>query len=98
MKYIENDLPHEVSELVCLKCLNRWIGVYPEDVPLKELECKCGAVGYVIKTGQTLDDPDSVDAECKTCGHIENGKCKLGLHSDERYYCGYWKDKRSDKE
>lgn len=51
----EEHLPHEVSELICLKCLHRWIGVYPEGTPLKDLECQCGAVGYVIKTGQTLD-------------------------------------------
>lgn len=46
--------PHEVSELICLKCLNRWIGVYPEELLLKNIECKCGKSGYVIKTGQTL--------------------------------------------
>ena len=59
MTDIEQNLPHEVSELICLKCLNRWIGVYPTDTPLKELECKCGKVGYVIKTGQTLPDVPS---------------------------------------
>lgn len=53
---IECNLPHEVSELICLKCHARWIGVYPESVLLKDIECKCGAVGYVIKTGQTLND------------------------------------------
>lgn len=53
---IELNLPHEVSELICLKCYNRWIGVYPESVLLKDLECKCGAIGYVIKTGQTLSE------------------------------------------
>ena len=56
---IELNLPHEVAELICLKCLNRWIGVYPSELPLKDIECKCGEVGYVIKTGQTLTDvPD----------------------------------------
>ena len=44
--------PHEVSELICLKCLHRWIGVYPKSLLLKDIECKCGEVGYVIKTGQ----------------------------------------------
>lgn len=48
-------IPHEVSEVICLKCLHRWIAVYPEETQLKHLECKCGEVGYVIKTGQTLD-------------------------------------------
>ncbi len=53
---IEDKEPHEVSELICLKCLNRWIGVYPQKTLLKQLECRCGAVGYVIKTGQTIGE------------------------------------------
>lgn len=52
---IDDKEPHEVSELICLKCLNRWIGVYPQKTLLKQLECRCGAVGYVIKTGQTIE-------------------------------------------
>ena len=58
---IKDNIPHEVSELICLKCLNRWIGVYPSETPLNQLECKCGEIGYVIKTGQTLPDvPDEI--------------------------------------
>ena len=61
MTVIEENIPHEVSELICLKCLNRWIGVYPSETPLNQLECKCGEIGYVIKTGQTLPDvPDEI--------------------------------------
>lgn len=56
--YIEENTEHEVAELICLKCLNRWIGVYPSELLLKDIECKCGEVGYVIKTGQTLSDVD----------------------------------------
>lgn len=52
----ESNLPHEVSELICLKCFSRWIGVYPIITKLKDIECKCGAVGFVIKTGQTIED------------------------------------------
>ena len=58
MTFIEDGVEHEVSELICLKCLNRWIGVYPSELPLKDIECKCGEVGNVIKTGQTLPDVD----------------------------------------
>ena len=58
IEHIEDNIEHEVSELICLKCLNRWIGVYPSEVALKDIECKCGAIGYVIKTGQTLSDVD----------------------------------------
>jgi hypothetical protein len=56
---IEVNLPHEVSELICLKCLNRWIGVYPRSTWLKEIQCKCGKKGYVIKTGQSLYTSES---------------------------------------
>lgn len=56
--HIEERLPHEVAELMCLKCLKRWIGVYPSEVALKDIECKCGAIGYVIKTGQTLKESE----------------------------------------
>lgn len=65
MTGIEDNLPHEISEVICLKCLNRWIAVYPEEVLLKELQCpKCAETGYVIKTGQTL--PEIVNP------HMEN--------------------------
>ena len=52
----EDNLEHEVAEVVCLKCLKRWVGVYPVSTPLKQLECPCGQTGYVIKTGQTIVD------------------------------------------
>lgn len=55
---MEENMEHEVSELICLKCLSRWIGVYPSSVLLKNIECKCGHTGYVIKTGQTLEDDE----------------------------------------
>ena len=50
----DKDSPHEVAELICLKCYSRWIGVYPLNALLKEAECICGAKGYIIKTGQTI--------------------------------------------
>lgn len=54
---IAENQPHEVAELICLKCFNRWIGVYPEKTSLKMLQCKCcGATRYVIKTGQTIPE------------------------------------------
>lgn len=60
---IEKNLPHEVAELMCLKCMSRWIGAYPQSVLLKNMECTCGAVGYVIKTGQTLVDKEDEDGK-----------------------------------
>lgn len=55
---IDEYRPHVVAELVCLKCLKRWIGVYPASNLLKDLKCqKCNESGYVIMTGQELDAP-----------------------------------------
>jgi hypothetical protein len=59
---IEKNLPHEVAELICLKCLHRYIGVYPKDTLLKKLECKCGEVGYIIKTGQTILEDENEES------------------------------------
>lgn len=53
--YKEEHTPHIVQEVVCLKCLFRWIAVRPQTTWLKELECKCGNKGYVIATGQELE-------------------------------------------
>ena len=48
--------PHKVSEVVCLKCLRRWISVRPEETQLKVLECPyCDGIGFVIETGEILD-------------------------------------------
>jgi Zn finger protein HypA/HybF involved in hydrogenase expression len=47
--------PHKVSEVICLKCLKRWLAVRPKQTKLKDLECpQCGEQGYVIETGETL--------------------------------------------
>ena len=49
---------YEVAELICLSCMERWIGVYRQDTLLKDLKCKCGAKGFIIKTGQTIEEAD----------------------------------------
>ena len=55
--YVDEHTPHLVHEAVCLKCLYRFIACYPEKTLLKELECgNCGEVGYVIATGQEIDE------------------------------------------
>lgn len=48
--------PHEVAELICLKCFDRAIHIYPEKTLLKHLQYRCGEVGYLIKTGQILEE------------------------------------------
>lgn len=51
---IDKNKPHKVSEVICAKCLSRWIAVRPADTLLKHLDCdKCGS-GYVIETGEEI--------------------------------------------
>lgn len=52
-------LEHEVAELICLKCLHRRITVYPVTTLLGDMECECGAVGFLVKTGQTLPESEA---------------------------------------
>jgi len=54
---IEKNMPHKISEVVCLKCLRRWIAVMPEKTLLKSLECLCGDNGVIIETGENIDLP-----------------------------------------
>jgi len=52
---IEKNMPHKLSEMVCSKCLKRWVAVRPEMVLLKDIECACGEVGFVIETGEFIN-------------------------------------------
>ena len=53
---IEENLPHKVSEVICINCMNRWIAVRPVKTLLKDLECpKCQIKGFVIETGEIID-------------------------------------------
>ena len=57
--YIDEQQPHKVSEVICVKCGKRWIAVRPEITMLKELECpNCGG-SYVIETGEELDKEEA---------------------------------------
>jgi hypothetical protein len=49
----EEGLPHKVSEVICIKCGERWIAVRPEKALLKCLECPKHHIGFVIETGET---------------------------------------------
>jgi len=49
--------PHAVSELICVKCLYRFISVRPVTIPLKKLECPmCKCTGYLINTGEIMKE------------------------------------------
>lgn len=59
LHYIEENLPHKVSEVICINCKHRWISVRPCVCKLKELECpECNKQGYVIETGEIIDTED----------------------------------------
>lgn len=53
---IEEKMPHVVSEVICVKCGMRWIAVRPEKTLLKDLECRNCGQGFVIETGQVLEE------------------------------------------
>lgn len=54
---IEENLPHKVSEVICINCKYRWLAVRPAGTRLKDLECpKCGLQGYVIETGEEIKE------------------------------------------
>lgn len=53
---IEANLPHTISEVICLKCLYKWISVRPIETRLKNIECpNCGR-GFVIEIGQSMEE------------------------------------------
>lgn len=51
---ISEGMPHNVSEVICVACGERWIAVRPEQTLLKTLECPNHHVGFVIETGEVL--------------------------------------------
>jgi len=53
--------PHFVSEVVCLRCLRRWISVRPEDVMLKDIACLACGPGFVIETGEYFGEVEDED-------------------------------------
>ena len=53
---IEENMPHKVSEVICVNCKYRWIAVRPTDTLLKDLECPwCGRQGFAIETGEVIN-------------------------------------------
>ena len=58
-KEVEENTPHKVSVVICLKCLKRWVSVRPVKTLLKDLECpNCGKIESVIETGETIKDDE----------------------------------------
>lgn len=46
------------SEVICVKCYERWIAVRPSQTLLKDLECSNCGHGYVIETGEEICPDD----------------------------------------
>ena len=53
---IEANKPHNLAETICVKCLHRAYSVYPEGVKLKDLECENCGQGYIILTGEEINE------------------------------------------
>ena len=53
---IEAKMPHKVSEVICVRCGRRWIDVRPAGLLLKQLECPSGHIGFVIETGEEIEE------------------------------------------
>lgn len=53
---LDENRPHKVSEVVCLKCLHRWIAMRPVGTLLKELHCPKYGWQCAIETGEEIDD------------------------------------------
>ncbi len=54
----EGELPHMWGELMCIRCMNRYIGVWCAETPLKKLHCETCGPGFIIDTGQVFDEDD----------------------------------------
>ena len=52
---IDENKPHKVSEVICVKCGNRWIAARPKEARLKQLECRECGIGFAIETGEEME-------------------------------------------
>lgn len=53
--HIEKNLPHTTSEVIYVRCCERWYCVRPTTTLLKNIECTNCGIGGVIETGQPID-------------------------------------------
>lgn len=47
---------HIIAETICVKCGHRSIAVYQDGTLLKDLECEACGAGYIILTGENLNE------------------------------------------
>jgi hypothetical protein len=53
--------PYIISEVICVKCGERFISARPYGVLLKELKCPNCGKGYMIETGEIIRDAGDTD-------------------------------------
>lgn len=53
---IEEKMPHIISEVICVKCLCRFMCIRPTITQLKDLECTNCGQGFIIETGQIIKE------------------------------------------
>ena len=53
---LDENRPHRTLEVMCVKCFHRWQAVAPVETSLVQYECADCGPGYVIGTGQWIDD------------------------------------------
>jgi endogenous inhibitor of DNA gyrase (YacG/DUF329 family) len=52
---IEKNIPHKVSEVICIGCAKRWLAVRPTGTLLKDISCPACGKGGVIETGEIME-------------------------------------------
>lgn len=61
---INENKPHKVFEAICVDCKRRWIAVCMVGTSLNKLQCPyCKKIGFVINTGEELDEVAPVETE-----------------------------------
>ena len=53
---IDANKPHEVGEVICVKCCNRYISARPLGTKLKDLDCENCGPGFTIITGEYYEE------------------------------------------
>jgi len=57
-----------VSEVICVNCKSRWLSARHSEVYLRNIPCpKCGP-GFVIETGEMLEEEEVQAALCQALG------------------------------
>ena len=54
--YLSEHKPHLLAEVMCVKRFHRYMCVWPTATPLKDLECETCGKGFIVMTGQPLED------------------------------------------